>query len=379
MPPMGLMSALMEADRAVLRQPNGAPDLTFKHAFHIENKTFVAWLERTAQAHGVMFVNGQVEGVKRLPQGGIRALRLDGDREVAADFFVDASGFRSELIGQVLEEPFISYSDSLFNDRAVVGGWPRTTEETRPYTTCETMNHGWCWRIDHENIINRGYVFSSAFVSEEEAIEEFRQKNPLVKEVRVVKFRTGRRRKLWAENVVAIGNSGGFVEPLEATALQTIGAMAANLADVLHGSRGDPTPSLIRLYNQHATGLWDDVRDFLAIHFRYNTRLSTPYWRHCQTETALHRAAEFVEFYQENGPILVGAGHALSHDNAFGLEGYYALLTGQAVPYRNVYHPSSEELARWQQRQQEWRRLAAGALRTHEGMALIRDPRLRWG
>src|SRR5690606_34110780 len=120
----GLMSALMEADRAVLRQPNGAPDLTFKHAFHIENKTFVAWLERTAQAHGVMFVNGQVEGVKRLPQGGIRALRLDGDREVAADFFVDASGFRSELIGQVLEEPFISYSDSLFNDRAVVGGWP---------------------------------------------------------------------------------------------------------------------------------------------------------------------------------------------------------------------------------------------------------------
>ncbi len=379
-PIMGRMSALMHADRAVPQQANGAPDLTIKHAFHIENRAFVGWLEEAGRALGVTFIDGLVEGVALRPEGGVRALHLDGDRTVEGDFFVDASGFRAELAGRALGEPFVSFADTLFCDRAVIGGWDRTTEETRPYTTCETMDHGWCWRIDHEEIINRGYVFSSAFVSDEEAAAEFLRKNPQVTTgTSVVKFRSGRLRRLWVENVVAIGNSGGFVEPLEATALQTIGTIAANLADVLHGSEGRPTPSLIRLFNRHSTGLWDDIRDFLSIHYRFNTRLDNPFWRHCRAEVALHGAEELVTFYRENGPSLTGAGHTLSPGNAFGLEGYYALLVGQQVPHERPYAPTPQERAWWEKHGQACRQLAARSLRMADGMALMRDPRLRWG
>lgn len=379
LPSTGLMSALMRADRAVPRRPDGAPDLTIRHAFHIENRTFVGWLEKTARELGVTFVDGLVEGVEPSP-AGIGALRLDGDRTVRGDFFVDSSGFRAELAAGCLGEPFLSYEDSLFCDRAVVGGWRRTTEETRPYTTCETMDHGWSWRIDHEQLINRGYVYASAFVSDEDATAEFLRRNPQVETgTRVVRFQSGRLRNLWVGNVVAIGNAGGFVEPLEATALQAAGTMAANLADILHGCGGRPTPSLVRLYNRFHTNMWDDIRDFLAIHYRFNTRLDTPFWRECRSGVALHGAEEIVEYYQENGPSLNGAAQVLSRDNAFGLEGYYALLVGQQVPHRRPHRPSAEELRTVDNRAKSLEARAARALTVPDGMALMRDPRLRWG
>jgi hypothetical protein len=105
-------------------------------------------------------------------------LRVQSGTEIAADLYVDASGFRSQLMGMTLNEPFFSYKDSLFCDRAVVGGWDREDEPIKPYTTAETMNHGWAWQIEHERRINRGYVFSTAFVSDNDAEAEFRAKNP---------------------------------------------------------------------------------------------------------------------------------------------------------------------------------------------------------
>ncbi len=157
-----------------------------------------------------------------------RRLRLESGRRETADLYLDASGFASVLLGKALGEPFVSYDKTLFCDRAVVGGWDRKDPEDmviKPYTTCETMNCGWCWQIEHENRINRGYVYSSGFISDEEAEKEFRMKNPKVGPTRIVRFVSGRYRNVWVKNVVAVGNAGGFVEPLEATAL---GAMASN-------------------------------------------------------------------------------------------------------------------------------------------------------
>ena len=378
-PLMGRISALMKAQKALPRQENGAPDLRLSHAFHIENRVFVSWLEQAARENGAEFIDGLVEGAEPGPRG-IGALRLDGDRVVRGDFFVDASGFRSELAGKALGEPWESYTDSLFCDRAVIGGWDRTDETVLPYTTCETMEAGWCWRIDHEPFINRGYVFSSAFLSDDGARAELMAKNPKIGgEPRVVKFRSGRLRNLWTGNVVAVGNSGGFVEPLEATSLQTIGTMSANLADTLRGCGGLPTPSLVKLFNQHHTAMWDDIRDFLAVHYRFNTRTDSRFWRHCQSESALRGAEGIVEYYRENGPSLNGANHALSRDNAFGLEGYYALLVGQAVPHRRPHVPSDRERAYWEKRTADLAAMAAASCGVREGLALLRDPRLRWG
>ena len=125
-------------------------------------------LEVFARERGIEVMDGKIQHVERGP-AGIAALVLEDGQRLEADFFIDASGFRSELLGRVLEEPYISFSDSLFNDRAVVGSWQRTDEPTLPYTTAETMDAGWCWRIDHEKEINRGYVYCSSAISDDEA------------------------------------------------------------------------------------------------------------------------------------------------------------------------------------------------------------------
>ena len=114
--------------------------------------------------------------------------------EARGDLYVDCSGFRSLLLGQALKEPFMSFASSLFCDRAIIGGWDRDDERVLPFTVAETMNAGWCWQIDHEHRINRGYVHSSAFMSEDEAMREFLHKNPKVRETKVVKFVSGRYR-----------------------------------------------------------------------------------------------------------------------------------------------------------------------------------------
>src|SRR5205823_7761667 len=142
---------------------------------------------------------------------------------------------------------------------------------------------GRCCQIEHEHFINLGYVFSSAFLGEQAALEEFLRKNPQVKTLpRLVRFRSGRYERSWVGNVVAVGNATGFVEPLEATALQVICVEASTLADSLLDSLCEPTPTLVALYNRYNGDQWDDIRNFLAIHYKFNTRLETPFWRACQ-------------------------------------------------------------------------------------------------
>jgi tryptophan halogenase len=233
-----LWSALMEEDKALPRDSNGRPHFA-NHAhlgFHVENHRLVTYLEARCRDFGVVIIDGTVETVEKDAAGEVSALVLKGGDRVEGDLYIDASGFRSELLGRELETPFVDYTDSLFCDRAVIGGWERTTEVLRPYTIAETMDAGWAWQIEHEHFINRGYVYSSRFISDEAALAEFLARNPQVTTTpRVVKFRTGRYRHMWRGNVVGIGNASGFVEPLEASALQVIIIQARTLADVLGG------------------------------------------------------------------------------------------------------------------------------------------------
>ena len=137
----------------------------------------------------------------------------------------------------------------------------------------------------------------------------------------------------WVGNVVGIGNAYGFVEPLEATSLQVICLEASTLADSLLDCLCETNPSMIRLYNRYNNGQWDDIRNFLAIHYKFNRRIDTPFWRAVQADAKLHGAEEIVEWYQENGPSVL-AGDALVHSsNSFRMDGFMAILVGQNVPY----------------------------------------------
>ena len=153
----------MAHDKAFARKPDGLPHFHNNHAFHIENVKLVAWLEKVCREFGVEITDATVRA--ELGEEGIQRLFLRLDHRLTADLYIDASGFRSELLGRAFAETFLSYSDALFCDRAVIGGWSRTDEPIRPYTVAETMDAGWCWQIEHEHWINRGYVYSSDFIA----------------------------------------------------------------------------------------------------------------------------------------------------------------------------------------------------------------------
>ena len=343
----GTAAALMSANRVFQRLPQGGPKLdTF--AYHVENKQFVGFLESHAARVGVQIEDDTVVEVKQ-DDRGVSSLLLRSGRTETADLYVDCSGFASVLLGKALNEPFVSYDKTLYCDRSVVGGWERSADEPiQPYTTVEGMTTGWCWRIDHETRINRGYVYSSSFISDEQAEREFREKNPKVKMTRVVPFRTGRYRNFWVKNVVGVGNAGGFVEPLEATALAEICQEAHGLAQALIETDRQPRTLTIDRYNRRIARRWDDIRDFLGVHYRFNTHFDNAFWRACRADVDIGAGAEIVDFYREHGPTGLFQLDLVHYDNQFGLEGYWSLLVGQKVPYRTTYTPTAEERAKWE-------------------------------
>lgn len=371
------MSALMTHDRVFERRPAGDPAIHIHLAYHFENEKFVRYLESYAAAVGVGIVDDTVVEVGQ-SDIGVRALRLASGQTLDADLFVDCSGFVSLLLGKTLGTPFISFKNSLFCDRAVVGGWDRTDEPIHPYTTCETMESGWCWQIEHESRINRGYVYSSPFITDDQAEGEFRQENPKVGPTRIVKFVSGRFRECWVKNVVAIGNANGFVEPLEATALGAIAQQSRTLADTLVDGDCIVTDSARKHYNLYHGRYWDAIRDFLAVHYRFNTRLDTPFWRECRRSTDLAGAEAVLEVYRDNGPSFLFSATLLDSSNQFGIAGYVAMLVGQKVPHHAVYRAQEAELRAWEAMRQRHRELALRAMTVKEALAAIRSPNWSW-
>jgi len=373
-----LPAAMMRAGRAFPRQADGKPDLLPYFAFHVENKKFVEMLETVARESGVEIIDGKVTGSERGPRG-IAAVHLEDGRKLEADFFVDSSGFHSELLGKALEEPFESFGSTLFCDRAVVGGWERTEEPVLPYTTAEQMEAGWAWQIEHEHHVNRGYVYSSQVISDDAATEEFLRKNPKAPQSpRVVKFRSGCYRRMWVDNVVAVGNAAGFVEPLEATALMIVCAHCQNLVNFLTHSRLEPTATMIALYNEITTGTWHETRDFLGLHYKINQAPDTPFWRHCRADTDLSGIGGLLEFYQENGPTGFCRYRMPRSQSDFGIEGYFVMLVGNQYPYQKRHQPTVQEIKTWDAQRTVNIHKARTGLDVKETLKAIRHPSWQW-
>ena len=370
-------SVMMRKDLVFLRDERGQLDIGDDVGYHLDNQRFANFLQTYAVERGIDLIDDLVTDVN-LDESGVRSLRLESGGLEAADLFVDCSGFRSLLLGERLEEPFVDYRASLFCDRAVIGGWKREAEPIHPYTTSETMGSGWCWQIEHESRINRGYVYSSAFVDDDHAEREFRAVNPKVTETSVVRFRSGRYRNAWAKNVVAIGNSAGFVEPLEATAIAVICSSAKALAESLAESGGDVTSSLRREFNEYNARSWDTVADFLAVHYRFNGLKDTEFWRACREQVDLRGAEQIVEYYRDNGPSQLWRLTLEDPVCRFRLDGYYALLVGQKVPHRRLGGISSREKQVWNKLREATRRFASEGVGVREALAMVQKPEWRW-
>lgn len=369
--------AMMRAGKAFASGPLNKPLIRGEYAFHVENAKLVSCLTNIAIEKGVQIEEDTLTGVE-LDEHGVRLLHFQSGKTHAADLFIDATGFRSELIGKALGVPLKSFSGSLFCDRAVIGGWVREQEPLQAYTTAETMNAGWCWQIEHEHFINRGYVYAADFLSDDQAEAEFRAKNPRLGNTRIVKFRSGRMARSWEKNVVAIGNSSGFVEPLEATALAQIIFASRWLVEMLKQSQHIPGDAQRDEYNLLMGRAWDEIRDFLAFHYKFNTLCDTPFWKHCQTHTSLGDFQDFFDRYQKIGPSPDLIGSLPYQPNIYGIEGYLVHLLGMRVPFQAKHLPSNEEKQIWEKHRSRHRLVASRALTCQQALHAIRQPHWRW-
>lgn len=374
---IGFAVALMEENRAFLRLPDGGLQMQRDFGYHLENARFVDFLEACARQRGIELLDDTVDEVRRI-EGGVGGLVLKSGREEQADLYVDSSGFRSLLLGETLKERFRSFQSTLYCDRAIVGGWPRRDEVIKPYTTAQTMSAGWCWQIEHEHRINRGYVYSSDFISDDAAEHEFRAQNSEIEGTRIVRFRSGRYENAWVGNVVAIGNACGFVEPLEATSLGAISSESALLSEIILDSDRDPSLSQIRYFNEVMGLSWDNIRRFLAIHYKFNTRFDTPFWRACRADIELAGAEPIIDFYAENGPTDLARQSLLNPYDQFTMDGWLTLFVGQKVPHRKRYTPSTVEMELWQQIRTQIRSRARQGFTVKEALAIVRSPQWKW-
>lgn len=370
-----LNAALMRFDKVALRKPNGRPQFNQNFAYHLENKKFVGYFERLADELGIKKVDAIVEDVILGPNG-VETLKLDNGQALQGDLFVDASGFRAELIDKALHEPYVDFNDALFCDRAVVGGWPRGDEDPyHPFTTAETMDAGWSWQIEHDELVNRGYVFCSRFLSDDEAVAEFTRKNPKIKSPRVIRFRAGVRRRTWVKNVVSIGNSAGFVEPIEATAIGMICDSVSRLIRGLSASNLRILDIQRDIYNRIVFTNWEIIRDFLALHYKFNRRLDTPFWTMCRNEVPLGAAQEIADYYQEVGPDFSFMNVELKRD-FFTAEGYLAMLLGQQVEYNRRPPIDAQMATKWQDYKRKLASATENALSMQEYLSALRETNL---
>ena len=255
------------------------------YAYHLDAGLLAVFLRDLAVSRGVEHVLDAVEEVQQGENGFITALKLKERGLVPVQFVVDCSGFRSLVIGKVLEEPFEPYSDHLLCDSALAVQLPHP-DPTRlePCTRSTALGAGWCWRVPLYNRVGTGYVFSSRFRSDDEAIEEFRAhlgEAGRDAEPRVIRMRTGRVRRNWVKNCVAIGLSGGFIEPLESTAIYEIEAAARWL--VRHFPDKAMSPVLADSFNHAMEKLYEEVRDFIVMHY-YSSNRPDPFWVTARTE-----------------------------------------------------------------------------------------------
>ncbi len=260
-----------------------AHEVQYPYAYHFNAAELAEYLRGYAVRRGVTQVIDDVVEVPLGADGSIAGVRTKDHGLLEADLFIDCTGFRGLLLNQALNEPFISFNDSLLNDSAVAIQVPRDVKKDgiRPYTTATAHTAGWSWNIPLYGRDGTGYVYSSKFIDRDEAEREFREflgPAAAASPANHIRMRIGRSRNAWVKNCVGIGLSGGFVEPLESTGIFFIQHGIEELVSHFPGPAGID-PNMVASYNKVIGECIDGVREFLTIHYFASDRDDTPFWR----------------------------------------------------------------------------------------------------
>jgi len=256
---------------------------TFDYAYHFDAASYARFLRGYAEARGVTRIEGKIASVDQNGETGfVEAVRLEDGRCIEAELFIDCSGFRALLIEGALGEPFEDWSHWLPCDRAVAMpcAHPAGPVNPTPYTRSTAHEAGWQWRIPLQNRIGNGYVYCSAFLDDDRAASLLagRVDGEALGDPRLIRFKAGRRKRHWVKNVIAIGLSSGFLEPLESTSIHLIQANISKLMGLFPDRSFDPR--VIDEFNRIAVGETERIRDFIILHYKLMQRDDAELWRY---------------------------------------------------------------------------------------------------
>lgn len=328
--------AAMQGKFAHINSQN--PILELPYAYHFDATLYAKFLRKISENLGVKRTEGLVENISRSTQNGfIEKLRLKSGQEITGDLFVDCSGFRGLLTQQELGTGYEDWSHWLPCDRAVAIPTERL-DKTLPYTRSIAHSAGWQWRIPLQHRNGNGLVYSSQYYSDAQA-EELLLSNldtaPLA-DPNFIRFKTGRRRKQWNKNVVAVGLSSGFLEPLESTSIHLIQSAVVRLTQLFpHNGIDD---SSVAEYNKQSKLEFKQIRDFLILHYHVNERTDSQFWRDMQDMEIPNSLAHKVELFRESGKLF------REQNDLFLESSWLQVMQGQGIKPQD-YHPVANSLS----------------------------------
>jgi tryptophan 7-halogenase len=307
------------------------------YALHLDATLVGQYLRAFAEKLGVVRVEGHVESVQQTDVGDITSVQLKDGRQIAGDFFVDCSGFRGLLIEQTLHTGYDDWSAYLPCNRAVTVQTKNVTAPT-PYTTSTAKDSGWMWRIPLQHRTGNGYVFCDKFCSDEEATATLLAsvEGELMTAPRVIPFVTGIRKQAWNRNCLALGLAQGFLEPLESTAIHLVSKTLALFVRMFPDRSCNPL--LRNEFNRRVRADYEEIRDFLVLHYCTTQRSDTPFWRWCQTEMKIPPTLQQkLDFFRAAGGLIPGT------EELFQPTSWYAVFTGMGQEPA-AYNPTLDAL-----------------------------------
>lgn len=320
------------------------PNNGLNYAYHIDATLYGQFLRKISEQHGTKRVEGRIDKVNLNPESGyIDSLTLASGKVIEGDLFLDCTGQRALLIEQALHTGFEDWSHWLPCDSAIAVQ-TKSVANPIPYTRSIAHDFGWQWRIPLQHRVGNGIVFSSKFVTDDEAKSTLMNNliGEAITEPRVIKFRTGTRRQHWNKNCVAVGLSSGFLEPLESTSIHLIQQAVVRLMRMFPHT--GIQQSDIDEFNKQTKYDTASIRDFIILHYSVTNRQDSNFWRHCRNMPIPDTLAAKIKLFKETGRFF-------RENNELFDDSWMQVMIGQGLLPKN-YHPivdnmSDDELKRF--------------------------------
>ena len=311
------------------------------HAYHFDAMKVAGYLRQYAEKLGVKRTEGMiVDTTLRESDGFIESLNLAGGGQIQGDLFIDCSGFRGLLIEEALQTGYEDWTHWLPCNRAIAVPCA-SVEPLQPYTQSSAHKAGWQWRIPLQNRIGNGHVYSSEYISDDEAQSVLMNNldGEALAEPRFLKFTPGRRKKFWNKNCVAFGLASGFMEPLESTAIHLVQSGIDRLIKMFP----DKGFSQVNTdeYNRQSIFEFERIRDFIILHYRANGRTDSQFWIDRREMPVPAELTRKIELFRSSGQIHRDA------EELFTPVAWLQVMIGQHI-IPNRHHPMAEQITEQQ-------------------------------